>query len=62
MKIHCFTVSSVYIKENKVPAIRLSGKWLTGLGFKIGRKFNVYEQSDGLLLTFVLPEDEEVQL
>lgn len=52
-------VSSLFNKNQKVPYIRLSGKWLAENGFKIGRKIHVYVKQGNLLLNIILPEDEK---
>ena len=52
-------VSSVFNKSQKVPYIRLSGNWLAENGFKTGRKIHIYVKPGSLLLSLILPRDED---
>jgi hypothetical protein len=56
MKTHRFTVSSIFHKENEVPAIRLSGNWLSCNGFQIGARYHIHEKPGTLIISLI--EDE----
>ena len=49
MKDRKLTVGYVYTKDRKVPALRLSGKWLEQTGFKSDRKV-IVKQLPGQLV------------
>jgi hypothetical protein len=53
MKTRRFTVSSIFREENQVPAIRLSGNWLSCNGFQIGVKYLVYEKPGTLIISLI---------
>jgi hypothetical protein len=59
MKIRNLSVSSIYVNEKQVPAIRLSGNWLANIGFKIGYKVAVIERPGSLVVNLVVPEEDE---
>lgn len=51
------TVSAISeVNRREVPFIRLRGKWLQALGFRIGKKITV-EESTGQLILRVSKED-----
>lgn len=45
------TVYYIYVGENCYPMIRLQGRWLEMLGFKIGKKVVVEESRSKLIIT-----------
>ena len=45
-----YTVSSCYENNQERPFIRIKGKWLEKLGFKIGNKLKIYEANNVLLI------------
>ena len=45
------TVYYAYVGENCYPLIRLQGRWLEILGFKIGKKVVVEEGENRLIIT-----------
>ena len=53
-KDRLLTVGSTYyenfLNTEKVPHIRLSGKWLEAAGFKVGDLISVESQENGLLI------------
>jgi len=51
LRHHSHTVSTIEYKGQKLPLIRLSGKWLERKGFKPGCKFEVFEMMDSLVLS-----------
>ena len=49
-KIKTYTVSSIYTNDEYRPLIKITGKWLSDIGFNIGTKFKVFESKDILLI------------
>lgn len=49
-KVKTYTVAYHLANNEERPFIKLSGKWLEKLGFKVGSKLKVYEGKDILLL------------
>ena len=49
-KVKTYTVAYQLANNEERPSIKLSGKWLEKLGFKVGSKLKVYEGKDILLL------------
>ena len=45
-----YTVSSIYENNQERPFIRIKGKWLEKLGFKVGNKLKIYEANNVLLI------------
>lgn len=50
MKDHRLTVGYIYSNEKEIPMIRLSGDWLSTLGFSLGKKVIVREQPGQLVI------------
>ena len=50
MKDRRLTVGYIYFKEKKVPALRLSGKWLEETGFEFDREVIVKRQPGQLVI------------
>lgn len=49
-KARNYTVSSCYEKNQEHPFIRIKGKWLEKIGFKVGNKLKIYEANNVLLI------------
>ena len=49
-KARNYTVSSCYENNQERPFIRIKGKWLEKLGFKVGNKLKIYEANNVLLI------------
>jgi hypothetical protein len=49
MKERRLTVGYIYAKDRKVPALRISGKWLEQTGFKLDQKV-IVKQLPGQLV------------
>lgn len=47
---------TVYGTYERIPFIRLSGKWLKEYGFEIGDKFNLVYENGKLILTRINKE------
>ena len=56
---HSHTVGSVEYKGERLPLIRLSGKWLERKGFKPGCKFEVFELIDSFVISLPWKKEEE---
>ena len=53
MKVRLLKVSSIMANGKEVAQIRISGKWLEALGFKIGSNYIVEEKYGQLVLRLV---------
>ena len=51
LRHHPHTVGSIEYKGERLPLIRLSGKWLERKGFKPGCKYEVFELIDSLVIS-----------
>ena len=49
-KVKNYKVSYIFKNNEERPFIKLSGKWLEKMGFKVGTNIKVYEGKDLLLL------------
>ncbi|GAA0490793.1 hypothetical protein IRB23M11_13790 [Alkalibacterium sp. m-11] len=59
-RILSITGQSTYLYQ-EAPSIRLHGKWLGKLGFRIGEKVLVEEGYRHLTISVITPEEEIVQ-
>jgi hypothetical protein len=57
MKVRILTVSTVSAGGKDVPAVRISGDWLSKVGFCRGKKFIVAERAGQLTLQLVTLEE-----
>jgi hypothetical protein len=53
MKEHRLTVGYIYAKDRKVPALRISGKWLEQTGFKSDQKVIIKQLPGQLVIQLV---------
>jgi hypothetical protein len=59
MKVRRLTVSTVSANGKDVPALRISGDWLTKVGFCRGKKFIIRERAGELTLQLVTLEEAD---
>ena len=57
MKVRLLTVSNVYTGGKEVPALKISGDWLTKIGFRQDKNFIVKERAGELTLQLVTLEE-----
>jgi hypothetical protein len=57
MKVRLLTVSNVNAGGKDVPALKISGDWLTKIGFRQGKNFIVKERAGELTLQLVTIEE-----
>lgn len=53
MKVRLLTVSAINTNGKDVPALRLSGDWLTKIGFNHGKKVIVQEKPGQLTIQLI---------
>jgi len=46
-------------EKNKVPFIRLSGKWLSNIGFNVGTKFQLIKEKNKIILVLSNNSDQD---
>jgi hypothetical protein len=57
MKDRRLTVSTISANGKDVPALRISGDWLTKVGFCRGKKYTIQERAGELTLQLVTLEE-----
>ena len=58
MKVRLLTVSTATANGKDVPALRLSGDWLSKVGFNLGKKVIVQERPGQLTIQLISLEEE----
>ena len=57
MKVRLMTVSSITNGGKEVPALRLSGDWLSKVGFNLGKKVIIQERPGQLTIQLISLEE-----